>query len=1289
MYRSHSMLKSYFFSIIAIFVVGFGFSQEKLELNLVWLEPIKEQLEGIEIIMPHIEGQGSVGQGNNFHYIEEVPKGFNAQLELFDYTISDATKADISYLMSYSVDVPTIFEPDMIVTNGGGKRFIVVDFFPFVKINGQIKRIASVTIKKNKKSSAVSVEKDFVSESVLRPGSGDWYKISVNKDGVYKIDRALLASLGIDVESLNPQQINIYGNGEGRLPEANNKYRTDDLALNSIIINGETDGVFDEGDYILFYGWGPDRWYGSSTTGKFEQDKNIYSNFSYYYININPTNVPARIQNEIAPSGATTHPLTSYSYKDVHELDAVNIVSSGQRWYGELFDVQLNRNFSFNVPNIDPSFNSSFTSVMAAKKGPTGSSASISYSLNGTTLSTASLGVSTPDYSRTTTNMNFTSSNANLNLELTVSRSTAAIIAYLDRIVLNTRRSLVFTGSQFNFHDLPSVGAGNIGEFTISNMPLTDAFVWNVTDKHHPKKINGTYSGSNYTFKAALDTITEFVASNGLTFLAPLAIGKIENQDLHSLEFADNIIVTDPSFLSQANRLADLHRSAGMTVHVATTDQIYNEFSSGALDPTAIRMFVKMFYDRAAGDETKKPKYLTLFGDGTYDPKNRIGGNSNWIPTYQVVGGFNSESLINNIVTDDFYAFLDDTESFSGSNKVDVGVGRILVNDAQTAKEQVDKIEHYMKNGSTLFAANNVNCIDGVSTSTFGDWRTEIVNMADAEDAFFTNQEQVYSELETNNEEFNIDKLYLDAFPRTVTAGGYRYPQVVDAITNHFEQGALVMTYVGHGGEAGLAAQRIVTIPQIQALKNIDNLPLFVSATCEFTRFDDGSRLSAGEYMALNPIGGAIALLTTTRSVYYGVAFEILEKFSENAFVRNTDFSPRTFGQIVMNSKVSVTDANENKLALVLIGDPALTIAVPKYNMVIDSINGFAPGIVQDTIRALTKAKVKGHLEDFSGNILTSFNGVASPSLYDKPKQMVTLGEYNETSVQPFELQQNIIYRGKSTVTNGYFSFEFIAPKDIDYSYGNGKFSLYANNSSSDAIGVDTRVTVGGLNPNGLNDNVGPEITMFLNNENFVNTGITNETPILIAKIFDENGVNTVGNGIGHDITAILDGNTSDPIVLNSYYTANLDTYQSGEIRFQFNELAVGSHTLRLKIWDVNNNSSEQQIEFVVQKESEMTLEHVLNYPNPFTTNTEFFFEHNQCCTDLETQIQIFTVSGKLVKTINKNIYTSGYRSEGIAWDGKDDYGDQLAKGVYVYRLKVKTPEGLTSEKLEKLVLLR
>lgn len=1272
--------------VLSIFSFQSVHGQEQISLNIEWTTPTLLKYDGETALVPTIIGQDLDNGKPNFYFTKKL-KSTNYSIEVLNFEHVVAPKEDLDHLKRFSFSVTNELQIDKKVTNAGRESYAVIYLFPYIKIGETIHRITKLDISIEAGGKPTLMQKDFAANSVLQSGSGNWYKISVKKDGIYKIDKAFLESCGIVTEGLNPQHINIYGNGDGKLPEMNSVTRTDDLAKNAILIQGETDGVFDEGDFILFYGWGPSRWKANGTA-EFDQDKNIYSDISCYYININTTGTPLRISSIPEAPGTATTTVSNYTYFDIYENDLVNLVNGGQRWYGEEFDTELERVFNFTVPNIVGSGTVSFKTAIATNAKSSAGTLQ-EYSVNGVVLSSSTLPSVSSDYVQSTKAMTLANPAASIPFKIKITRNSPSTVVYLDRIVLNTRRSLVFYGQQFNFRDFNSVGIGNISEFQLSSMP-SNGFVWDVTDRHVPKIVSGNLSGSLFTFQLETDTLREFTASNGSNFLVPEFVGAVENQNLHSLPQAEYLIVTHKNFLSQANRLADLHRNNGMTVHLVTTEQVYNEFSSGMLDATAIRMFAKMFYDRGALQPTTRPKYLLLFGDGTFDPKNRVSNNNNFVPTYQMVNG---ENHIAALVTDDYYGMLDDSEGISASDMLDIGIGRLLISDNTMAKQQVDKIEHYMKNGSNLFSTANTNCNCDASgqSSTFGDWRLNYVQVADDEEGgYFIVQdtEPQYAHVTLNHPEMNCDKLYTDAFTQVSTAGGQRYPDVFDAITNRVERGTLVINYVGHGGEVGLAEERVVTVPQIQSWANIDRLNVFVSATCEFTKFDDPGRVSAGEWASLNPYGGSIALMTTTRSVFFGVNTITGKRFFENVFTRDASFNPLTFGEIIRLTK-NAAGASENKRSFTLIGDPALQIALPRMRIVTDSINGISPAVEMDTIRALSKMTIKGHIEDFNGNTLNSFNGVVSPSIFDKPKTQYTLGQDPDSPILPFEIQRNLVYKGQASVVNGQFEFEFVVPKDINFAFGPGKISYYGNNTQYDASGEDKRFVIGGIDPNGINDATGPEIDLFLNEETFVSGGITDETPILIAKIFDENGVNTVGNGIGHDLMAVIDGNTADPIVLNEYYTADLDSYQSGTVRYAIPQLEKGAHTLTLKVWDVNNNSSQSTLDFIVQEKADIALEHVLNYPNPFTTHTEFFFEHNQVCAELETQVQIFTVSGRLVKTINQLVNTQGFRSAGIPWDGKDDFGDQLAKGVYVYAIKVKSSDGLVAEKIEKLVLLK
>lgn len=1280
----------YFFpfkrSVLCVLLVFFAqFTRAQIasfDVSIPWLSPKYVPFNGESILIPSIDGQGYEQNKPHFLWKHKLGGTLDYAVLVSNLTFSSATQEDLTYLSKFQIEVPNSLDYSSKISISRGTRSISVSLFPFVKNNGVVQRVSAFKVDLQSINQTVK-KKDFVASSVLGDASSKWYKISVTEDGIYKIDKAFLTSIGINVATLNPNQINIYGNGTGKLPEANSVPRPDDLVKNDILIVGESDGVFDDNDYILFHAWGPNR-LKKTSANLFTREMNPYSTISCYFIRISDSDIPARIST-IASESTFNTTVDSYNYSVSYEQELKSLVGGGQIWYGETFDDQLTRSFQFNVPNIIASEPAKFNVSIASNPRTSGNQAV--FSIGSEVVSTNSIPSIYADYVRAEYAFTKTNPASNLPLTIDINRLSPAVVTYLDKIELNARRGLSFVGNYFYFRDLNSVSTGNVSAFNLQNFP-NNGFVWDVTDRHRPKLVNGTKVGSVFQFNLKTDSLREFVASNGVAFSVPSFVEVVQPQNLHALEYADLLIVTNPAFSSEANRLADLHRSQNTLVHVVTTEQIFNEFSSGSMDVTAIKWFSKMFFDRANGNPDLMPKNMLLFGDGTYDPKNIL-SNSNFVPTYQVM---NSENHIDALVTDDYFGMMDDNESLGNGDDMDLGIGRMLVSTPQNAKEQVDKVEIYMKNGSNLNSAA-LDCCSGTAdtSGTFGDWRLNYVQIADDEEGGYFIREDCEPQFEhvtANHPEMNADKLYCDAFPQVSGAGGERYPEVFDAITSRVQRGALVVNYVGHGGESGAAQERIITIPQILSWTNLNKLNLFVSATCEFTKFDDPKRVSAGEWVALNPNGGAIALMTTTRSVYFDVNSTTGERFYENVFDRDAQAEPLTFGEIMRRTK-NATNEGINKRSFTLIGDPALKIALPKLRIVTDSINHKSPNLVNDTIEALSKMNIKGHIEDHLGNVVTGFNGILSPTVFDKPKAGTTLAQNSTSPIIEFTTQRNAMYKGKATVKNGYFDFTFVVPKDINYSYGNGKISYYANTTETDASGEDKRFIVGGLNAAGLNDNVPPTVDLFLNDELFVSGGLTDENPKLIAKIFDENGINTVGNGIGHDIVVILDGNTSSPILLNDFYTADLDSYQSGRVEYDFSGLTPGRHTLSFKVWDVNNNSAEVKLDFIVQEKQEIALSHVLNYPNPFTTRTQFFFEHNQVCESLDAQIQIYTVSGKLVKTINQQVRTQGFRTEGIEWDGKDDFGDQIAKGVYVYRLSVRTPSGDIAQKLEKLVILR
>ncbi|MBI2280188.1 MAG: type IX secretion system sortase PorU [Bacteroidetes bacterium] len=1167
-------------------------------------------------------------------------------------------------------------EIDVKFSNSVSKKqnFGIISFTPIMynKKLGVYQRVVNIKLKINTTGKNIIYKsnlKQTVQNSVL--ASGDWYKIGVLKDGVFKLTYSFLKDLGVDVDVINPQNIKIYGNGGKMLPEINSEFRHDDLMQNAIYVEGENDGVFNSADYILFYGQSPNAINLNSSNNLFFHQLNRHSDTTYYFITVSNTNEPPKRILSTSSSQSPNKIVNTFNEYQFYEKDNLNLIKSGQDWYGEVFDIKTEYDFVFNVPNIDLSSPVYIKTIGAGRSSDTSSLNSFDVFSGSNSLKIRFNSVVTSCYSCQYANsgqgsFSFSPSSELIDVKIRYNKPNSSSIAWLDAIQLNARRNLKMTGNQLFFRDLNSVGTGNVSQFNITNANNI-VQIWDITDPLNIKAQQFTQNNS-ISYVAATDTLREFVALTNNFETQVYLLGKIDNQNLHGLSQQDFVIVSHPDFLGQAEQIADFHRQEGMTVLVVTTQQIYNEFSSGSQDPVAIRSLMKMFYDRATTTE-ELPKHLLLFGDGSYDNKNRIAGNSNFIPTYQST---NSLGIIGSLVTDDYFGLLDNNEGkwTFGVELVDIGIGRFPVKSQQEANNVTNKVLNYYY------------------PSTMKDWRNQITFIGDDEDSneHMNQANQLATMVENDNPEYNPYKIFFDAFKQESTPGGDRYPDVNKEIIKAFEDGSLMINYTGHGGETGWAHERVLTVGDINKLEKTTNLPLVITATCEFSRFDDPQRTSAGELVLINK-AGAIGLLTTVRLVYSSPNFYLNKSFYENVFIELNN-EERTIGEIFRITK-NLNASNSNNRNFTLLGDPALKLAYPKHDVKTTKFNGAVITTTLDTVRALQKVSLEGYVQDENGNKLTNYNGTIYPTVFDKSKTITTLK--NDGGVSPFVFNSQIskLFKGKVSVSNGDFSFSFIVPKDIGYNFGKGKVSYYAENQVEDANGYFTDFYIGGTSANFVEDNEGPEVELYMNDKSFVFGGLTDENPSLVAYVSDLHGINMVGNGIGHDIVAVLDDKTDDAFVLNNYYEADLNSYQKGTIKFPFKELEEGRHKLTLKVWDVYNNSREVTTEFNVVKAKDVVLSRVYNYPNPFTTHTEFWFEHNQANKQLFVQVQVFTVSGKLVKTIEKNLFNEGFRSTSITWDGLDDYGDRLARGVYIYHLKVRAENLSMADKYEKLVILR
>ncbi len=1123
-------------------------------------------------------------------------------------------------------------------------------------------------------------------EIIFRKGNsvlatGTWYKLKVDRTGVYRMDYNALASIGL--AGSGASNLKVYGMGGAMLPERAGDPRPDGLQEIAVMVSDGGDGSMDQGDYLVFYGEGPGKWIYDTSQSRFVFQRHPYDEHNYYYITRG--NSPGiRVQSQSPPGGLSTHQTTTFHDFYVYERDSLNLIKSGKLWLGEVFNLKTIYPFSFNFSHVDASVQAEILTAVAAR----------SITASSFTVTSGSQSVSipvTPIYNSYNSQYAFTASRTMLvpvsgnqiPLSLSYSKPMSSSEGWLDYILINLRRHLRFTGSQLRFRDPMVTGQGNIAAYTLDQM-TSGVLVWDVTDPFNPEQVQGNLTGGNLEFRSDASTLREFIAFSGSGYYTPEVLGKMANQNLQATPATDMVIVSHPTFLTAARRLATLHiNKSGLRVTVVTAGEVYNEFSSGKQDPAAIRNYMKLLYDNAMSPQDM-PKYLLLFGDGSYDNLNRLSGNTAFIPTFQ-----SEESLhpAYSFVTDDFFGMLDDSEGYNSAGHLDLGVGRIPVATSAEATQMVDKIERYLSDNSAV--GNPTVCTGGGSTKPLGDWRNNICLVADDEDGnLHVDQADILAEfLEQNHPAWNLNKLYLDAYPQVSISGGHRYPDVNEAINRQMDRGALVVNYIGHGGELGWAHERVLRIDDINTWDNFWQMPLLLTSTCEFSRFDDPARRSAGELAYLHPSGGGIALFTTSRLAFASSNYAFNSAFYQNLF-RKEQGNYLRLGDIFRQSKVDAGSVSSNR-NMVILGDPALMLAYPKHRVVTTHINDSAVTGPIDTLKALARVKVQGMVTDQNGQLLQNFNGTLYPVVFDKKITYSTLANDDGSYLKNFGIQKNSLYKGKVSVEQGVFSFTFIVPKDIQYAYGKGKISYYAENGTEDAHGYFNEVVVGGTAPGNLNDQQGPVIRLFLNDSSFVSGGTTDPTPAIFALLWDEQGINTTGGSIGHDIVAVLDENTQKSMILNDYYEADLDSYQSGSLLYNLSKLAEGPHRLSLKAWDILNNSSEVSIDFLVVSSEKPILTHVLNYPNPFTTHTEFWFEHNQPCCDIQVMIEVFTVSGKLVKTLRETVPTTGYRAAPISWDGLDDYGERLARGVYVYRVSIRNQQNQQAEKFEKLVILR
>lgn len=1092
---------------------------------------------------------------------------------------------------------------------------------------------------------------NYKTQSIL--ASGKWIKIGVTGEGICMLTYKELSDWGIS----SPENVAVYSNQGYMLPKMNSEYYPDDLEKLPVLHAKNKKGE----NAIFFYSSGSVEWKYDEATTKYIHTLNLYTDSTFFYLSsdVAKSNLPAQ---KPGIEGTADKSFNNYDQHLLYEEEKINVMNSGRQWYSAEINKSLASSFTLETENAD----TSIPGIMTIEGGGGSKSLSkFSIQVNNSpvgTLEFASVGSGTTVKAKRNKGDYSIQPASSMKVTLTYTNESGNGTSYLDYITITLKawlkkgnQPLIFRNHEALDHDFV--------KYSVQGTTASP-FLWDISNPLKPLTVNLSKNSSSVDFTDAGQKISNYVLFDPANddFLEPDFMKDIPNQNIHGLPMYDFLIVTHPKFLSASETLAEYHREHdNMSVLIVTTDEVYNEFSSGMRDVSAIRNMARMFYNRKTA--TDSLRYILLMGDGSFNNRSTEDIVSNYIPTYQ---SLNSDSQ-GSFVSDDYFVLLDDDEG-EAEGKIDIGIGRIPCRTLDEANVVVTKTMKYTE------------------PETMGDWRDVITFIADDEDGnmHMSQTEDLISIINNNYDGFFENKIYFDSYTQIETAAGKRYPEVTAAIKKSVEDGSLIVNYVGHANERGLAHENVLLISDINSWSNQNKLPVFVTATCEFSEFDN-TETSAGEDVLLNPAGGGVALFSTSRVVYSDKNYNLSANFYHSVFQHDNNGEKYRMGDIMRMAKNRTRlDGYKNKRNFVLLGDPALKLAFPKYKVVTTKING-TDASDSITVGALDKVTVEGEVRDARGNLLNDFTGKVSTTVYDKEVGVTTLA--NDPKERPFQymVQNNSIYKGTASVANGKFQFSFVIPKDITYNIGKGKIIYYANDGTDDGNGSTDVFKIGGSSTDPVTDNDPPKVDMFLNDEGFRQNDKVSSSAILLVNLYDESGINTVGTGIGHDIVAVLDDDFSNTMILNDYYKATLDSYQQGKISYPLSNLEPGEHKISIKVWDVQNNSTVKELSFIVEEGFQITS--VTNYPNPVSFNTTFDITHNLPGDVFSTKLEIFNLSGFKVWEIDETTGSYGSVNASIRWDVTDTNYPINHEKILVYRVTMINKEGLRATGAGKLLL--
>jgi len=1147
--------------------------------------------------------------------------------------------------------------------------------------------------------------------------NGTWYRIPIRQDGIYQLDRNYLQTLGINVASVDPKLIQLWGTSGYEIPRLNAIPRPEFTQI-PILVTGESDGSLDAADVVLFYGNSPNRTIYNSQTGQFTHSTHPYSAINYVFLTVGTQ--PGLRLTETTVSDQPTRIITTFTdfiWKEEELRRPDNRTKSGTQWLGQQFTpesfARTQPIFTDTIPGFVQGSAVEVSIEFVARANQT---SRFDTELNGSVLGTSSIS-GIPDLNSSTgraanigrlnrTVQNVSLPNNILTLTTTFNNPNNAAFGWLDWVRVRVRRELRPKNNRLHYFT-PSDSLDTApADFVLrgfTNRPI----VMDVTNPVNPVLYPTTSQGNEFIVRHHTRPGSRFVAQT--QFLRPEAGSRIENQNLRGItDYPDFIIITNDLLFEEARNFAEYRRQhGGWNPIVVRQNHIFNEFSGGVTDVAAIRDYIRYLYLRGGSNQQRIPQHVLFFGDATYDYKGILSDS----PLKNQLITFQSEESLNrtdSYASDDFFVLLDTHEGnwpsssgfISSPERIDMGVGRFPVQTVAEARTLIQKIQTYE------------------DPTNFGDWRTLFTFSSDDDingsrverDLHVWNAEGTAESIDRDAAGVRLNKIYQINYPILNTPLGRLAPEATAAFIGSINAGTLVMNYSGHGSEQLLSAEQLFRSDDITRLNNRNRLTIMVTATCDFGRFDDTEEQSGAEKMMLYPNGGAVASFTTTRVVFTSeninsYNFGLNVQLSQQMASRDHRGQPQTMGDIYRRTKNTTVGASFNSRKFILLGDPTMRIGLPQNEVKLTTINDtdlLNPSTESITLRALDQAVLNGYVSGPDGSTNTEFNGEATVQVYDANRfiELPNFQGRENGCITPncqYRVQNDVIFSGQVTVTNGQFSSRFIIPNDIAYSNEYGRILVYSQDpSSSDAVGSYSKIIFNGRNPDAVNDNMGPQMKIFLNDETFVDGGLVNDSPQLIITLEDQSGINTAGAGVGHELVAELSSRPAAgnqrTLILNNFYRSELDDFTKGRVEYPLDQLKDGLYFLKVRAWDVFNNLSEQEITFEVASAKELEIRHVYNYPNPMSGYTRFVFEHNQAGQEMDILIRIFTLSGRPVTRLSREKLVTASNLVQIPWDGFDDDGNRLAAGTYLYHVQVKSEhngESITREKTEKLVIIR